>query len=112
MCGFIAQLVEQRTGNAEVTGSNPVEALILFRLLLVLYMSGLLTGRGRKSQILTDFWGQISWKNRPISREFSGANFTKKRSVKNSRFCGYFQGKFRQKSIGFVLIRPAFLPFF
>ena len=34
MCGFIAQLVEQRTGNAEVTGSNHVEALIFFRLLL------------------------------------------------------------------------------
>ena len=34
MCGFIAQLVEQRTGNAEVTGSHPVEALIFFRLLL------------------------------------------------------------------------------
>ena len=35
MCGFIAQLVEQRTVNAEVTGSNPVEALIfVFRLLL------------------------------------------------------------------------------
>ena len=39
MCGFIAQLVEQRTGNKEVTGSNPVEALIsflffFFRLLL------------------------------------------------------------------------------
>ena len=34
MCGFIAQLVEQRTDNAEVTGSNPVEALIFFRLLL------------------------------------------------------------------------------
>ena len=30
MCGFIAQLLEQRTGNAEVTGSNPVEALIFF----------------------------------------------------------------------------------
>ena len=30
MCGFIAQLVEHRTGIAEVTGSNPVEALILF----------------------------------------------------------------------------------
>ena len=30
MCGYIAQLVEQRTGNAEVTGSNPVEALIFF----------------------------------------------------------------------------------
>ena len=29
MCGFIAQLVEHRTGIAEGTGSNPVEALIL-----------------------------------------------------------------------------------
>ena len=29
MCGFIAQLVEHRTGIAEVTGSNAVEALIL-----------------------------------------------------------------------------------
>ena len=28
MCGFIAQLVEHRTGIAEVRGSNPVEALI------------------------------------------------------------------------------------
>ena len=28
MCGPIAQLVEHRTGIAEVTGSNPVEALI------------------------------------------------------------------------------------
>ena len=27
MCGFIAQLVEHRTDIAEVTGSNPVEAL-------------------------------------------------------------------------------------
>ena len=34
MCGFIAQLGEQRTCIAEVTGSNPVEALIFFRLLL------------------------------------------------------------------------------
>ena len=33
MCGFIAQLVEHRTGIAEVTGSNPIEALIFFRLL-------------------------------------------------------------------------------
>ena len=31
MCGFIAQLVEHRTGTAEVTGSNPVEALIFFQ---------------------------------------------------------------------------------
>ena len=28
MCGFIAQLVEHRTGIAKATGSNPVEALI------------------------------------------------------------------------------------
>ena len=34
MCGFIAQLVGHRTGIAEVTGSNPVQALIFFRLLL------------------------------------------------------------------------------
>ena len=33
-CGFIAQLVEHRTGIAEVMGSNPVEALTFFRLLL------------------------------------------------------------------------------
>ena len=33
MCGFTAQLVECRTGIAEVTGSNPVVALI-FNLLL------------------------------------------------------------------------------
>ena len=34
MCGFIAQLVEHRTSIAEVTGSNPIEALNFFRLLL------------------------------------------------------------------------------
>ena len=34
MCGFIVQLVEHRTGIAEVTVSNPAVALILFRLLL------------------------------------------------------------------------------
>ena len=30
ICGFIAQLVEHRTGIAEVTGSNLVETLIFF----------------------------------------------------------------------------------
>ena len=34
MCDFITQLVEHRTGIAEVMGSNPIEALIFFRLLL------------------------------------------------------------------------------
>ena len=33
MCYFTAELVEHRTGIAEVTGSNPVETLIFFRLL-------------------------------------------------------------------------------
>ena len=28
MCGFIAELVEHRTGVAEVMGSNPVKAFI------------------------------------------------------------------------------------
>ena len=31
MCGFIAKLVEHRTDITEVTGSNPVEALIFFQ---------------------------------------------------------------------------------
>ena len=31
ICGLITQLVEHCTGIAEVTGSNPVEALIFFR---------------------------------------------------------------------------------
>ena len=30
MCGFIAQLVEHRTGIAEVTGSNPFECPYVF----------------------------------------------------------------------------------
>ena len=34
MCGFIAQLVEQLTGNAEVTGSNPVEGLIFYFIII------------------------------------------------------------------------------
>ena len=39
MFGFIAQLVEHRTGIVEVTGSNPVEALIFFRLLLSSFLN-------------------------------------------------------------------------
>ena len=31
MCGFVAQLVQHRTGIAEVVGSNLVEALVFFR---------------------------------------------------------------------------------
>ena len=39
MLGFIAQLVERRTGIAEVMGSNAVESLIFFRLLLSNYLN-------------------------------------------------------------------------
>ena len=34
MRGLIPQMVEHRTGIMEVTGSNPIQALIFFRLLL------------------------------------------------------------------------------
>ena len=37
MCGFIAQLVEHRTGIAEVMASNTVEALIFFFFLFLLF---------------------------------------------------------------------------
>ena len=39
VCGFIAQLVEHRTGNREVTGSNPVEVLNYY----FLFFSGFFT---------------------------------------------------------------------
>ena len=43
MCGFIAQLVEHRTGIAEVTGSNPVEALIFSGFFVPVAQTGELT---------------------------------------------------------------------
>ena len=43
MCGFIAQLVEHRTGIAEVTGSNPVEALIFSGFFFPIALIGKLT---------------------------------------------------------------------
>ena len=69
----------------------------------------------RKKSNFTGFLGTNSRKNHPISWEFHGnfrANFFKKQLVKNGQFCGYFQGKFRWKSIGFALIRPVFSTFF
>ena len=54
MCGFIAQLVEQRTGNAEVMGSNPVEALnfFFFRLLLSNCLNLCTSKRSQQQKIL------------------------------------------------------------
>ena len=45
MCGFIAQLVERRTGIAEVTGSNPVEALIFSGFFFPIASIGKLTAK-------------------------------------------------------------------
>ena len=42
MCGFIAQLVEHGTGIAEVTGSNPVEALIFLFFFIIFFFFRLL----------------------------------------------------------------------
>ena len=61
------------------------------------------------------FWGIFRDKFAEKLADFAGVfgkNFTKKQSVKNGRFCGYFQGKFRLQSIAFAMIRPAFLTFF
>ena len=45
-CGFIAQLVEHRTGIAKVTGSNPVEALIFLGFFFPIALFGKLTALG------------------------------------------------------------------
>ena len=56
--------------------------------------------RGKFAEKSGDFAGfsreksQNSQKNRPISREISGGNFTKKQSVKTADFAGFFWGKF------------------
>ena len=50
MCGFIAQLIEQRTGKAEVMGSNPVEALIFFFRLLLSNCLNLCTSKRSQQQ--------------------------------------------------------------
>ena len=70
-------------------------------------LSGLLVGRGKKSQISRDFQGQIRGKNNRFRGNFAGifeASFAEKRLVKNGRFRGRLPSKFRWKAIGFALI--------
>ena len=70
-------------------------------------MTGLLVGRGKKSQISRDFQGQIRGKNGRFRGHFAGiseASFAEKRLVNNGRFRGRFPSKFRWKAIGFALI--------
>ena len=58
---------------------------------IVVYYTGLLVGRGKKSQISRDFQGQIRGKNGRFRRTFAGifeANFAEKRLVNNGRFRG------------------------
>ena len=62
MCGFIAQLVEHR-GIAEVTGSNPVEALIFFRLLNSNCLNWKFTAKHIYPQFTYDHFMKISTHN-------------------------------------------------
>ena len=65
----------------------------------------------KKSQFCGIFRDKFTEKLADFAGNF-GATFSKKQLIKNGRFCDYFQGKFRWKSIGFALIRPVFLMFF
>ena len=70
-------------------------------------LTGLLVGRGKKSQISRDFQGQIREKNGRFRGNFAGifeAILAEKRLVKNGRFRESFPSKFRWKVIGFALI--------
>ena len=65
--------------------------------------TGLLIGRGKKSQISRDFQGQIRVKNDRFRGNFAGifeASFAEKRLVNNGRF----RANFCWKAIGFALI--------
>ena len=69
--------------------------------------TGLLVGRGKKSQISRDFQRQIRGKNGRFRGNFAGileGSFAEKRLVKNGRFRRSFPSKFRWKAISFVLI--------
>ena len=66
-------------------------------------LSGLLVGRGKKSQISRDFQGQIRGKNGRFRGNFRG-QFRWKWLVKNGRLRESFSSKFRWKAIGFALI--------
>ena len=63
MCGFIAQLVEHRNGVAEVTGWNPVEALIFSGVFFPIAQIGKLTAMiilHFASYVLVTCWPTIS----------------------------------------------------
>ena len=47
----------------------------------------------KKKSNFVRFLGTNSWKNRPISLEFSGANYTKEPSVKKRRILWLFSGQ-------------------
>ena len=63
---------------------------------------GLLTGRGRKSQISRDFWGQIRGKIGRSHDNFAGvfgANFPKKQSVETADFVVIFKANFARNQL-------------
>ena len=86
---------------------QPVKVKTIY---MYMYMSGLLVGRGKKSNF-TGFSGTNSRKKRPISREFREnfagifeASFAEKQLVKNGQYRESFLSKFCRKVIDFVLI--------
>ena len=97
MCGFIAQLVEHRTGIAEVTGSNPVEALIFFRLLLSNCLNWKIYYRSPKVYRVSYF--RWTWKNAWIS------------AVEMSIF-PFFQSSFSTKRLKVHLLTADFSAFY
>ena len=76
-----------------------------------LALSGLLIIRGKKSQISRDFWGQNRGKIGRFRGNFQGKLAGKAIGKQTAHFVVIF-GQISQKSIGFALIRPAFLMFF
>ena len=81
--------------------------MFLFTTVTLVHLTGLLVGRGKKSQISRDFQGQIRGENGRFRGNFAGifeASFAEKRLVKNGRFRKSFPGKFCWKATGFELI--------
>ena len=81
---------------------------------MVPYCAGLLIGSGKKSNF-AGFLGANSQKNQLILRHFRGnawGRLHRKSIGKKADFEVIFEGKLCQISIGFALIRTAFLTFF
>ena len=111
MCGFIAQLVEQGTGNAEVTGSNPVEALIFFRFVLSnclnrkIYCddhSSLSSTTAVQKWIISYIILHNKWMLPALHCIYSAFIRASDRSRKKVKFCWIFRDKIAEKLANFA----------